>query len=942
MTSVHVALAQAHKSTDTTQRLHNLKIVEAILLEQKQEVTLNNIESVLLFYTDSENSLQLFVLSFIEKLCSLYVEVACIPALQTLLKFYNTHPSPVLQKRAILTLCSIYKPIFQWISASAKVAAVHRKAWELLCVLRDRIVHLIPSSVPEAVRLSIYKYIQRVILVQTPVSFEVRDRGASQTEDNLNFNVSTLPYDHSLLSRADLVTEANSYVSLLINYLRNPVSATSLIVLTNLLSEIARKRPDYYLPRVLQSLIRLCQAFPAFQPYQLVSLKKQIKVHFMALRSVPLAKDFYSQISAIIESFGGNKAGKPLYLEPGAREKRLREESSERLRPKRTKPATTSGSSAQLLMRLDGLPHHVIVDLLLAHLARLPTSMPASFPQIMTVAQLYTISSATHKTERAFSNGVQTSNLKTHIDLNLKCVQNVEDSSGPAGPARVLEPATGADPKSKHTPFKVKPVPLKNCDKLAAFSRLLDSENDLFLQSGARKIRRALLAKLAQVQQVFEKYKDPAHSDFNDFTVLLRDVLTKDIRKHQTLAVAWLYEEYTSAMHKRRFGDKEIPTALCAGSGFAIEEAPTNSFKVDINTTDLEGAAGQMSRGAPPQYLERYLACYDFIVKIVKGIVNNEHRETLFRRFLLEVPEVSIEAFKAIEEFCNDEYRAKFGFESLYELVLYRPRYRAYSLNTLLAFTIIEKKLIRSLSGQVCVRLCAIDGDIKAKICNFAMKCLRYLEREPPDDVQEERSADDSVEQPSAGDAISTDPSTQESADRPSKRWPLESVQAYSSLFFALCMETPEFLKSLLPVYAQVKSEVQRGFLQAVTPVVLNFHSDAIFQKLFQNAPENSYQLLLFMLEIYTKHAPERGACGLYPRVIRQTEVPRGYINTSYNEITKERYTFRATEACFASRKSNAEVDVLFAGKAVRGSGAAHFAYRLPFSRARHFCDPAD
>jgi hypothetical protein len=70
---------------------------------------------------------------------------------------------------------------------------------------------------------------------------------------------------------------------------------------------------------------------------------------------------------------------------------------------------------------------------------------------------------------------------------------------------------------------------------------------------------------------VFEKYKDPAHSDFNvilvssilrcysfflkDFTVLLRDVLTKDIRKHQTLAVAWLYEEYTSAMHKRRFGD---------------------------------------------------------------------------------------------------------------------------------------------------------------------------------------------------------------------------------------------------------------------------------------------------------------------------------------------------------------------------------------------------
>jgi hypothetical protein len=31
---VHVALAQAHKSTDTTQRLHNLKIVEAILLEQ--------------------------------------------------------------------------------------------------------------------------------------------------------------------------------------------------------------------------------------------------------------------------------------------------------------------------------------------------------------------------------------------------------------------------------------------------------------------------------------------------------------------------------------------------------------------------------------------------------------------------------------------------------------------------------------------------------------------------------------------------------------------------------------------------------------------------------------------------------------------------------------------------------------------------------------------
>jgi hypothetical protein len=68
--------------------------------------------------------------------------------------------------------------------------------------------------------------------------------------------------------------------------------------------------------------------------------------------------------------------------------------------------------------------------------------------------------------------------------------------------------------------------------------------------------------------------------------------------------------------------------------------------------------------------------------------------------------------------------------------------------------------------------------------------------------VKEERSADDSVEQPSAGDAISTDPSTQESADRPSKRWPLESVQAYSSLFFALCMETPEFLKRLLLHYA--------------------------------------------------------------------------------------------------------------------------------------------
>jgi hypothetical protein len=58
---------------------------------------------------------------------------------------------------------------------------------------------------------------------------------------------------------------------------------------------------------------------------------------------------------------------------------------------------------------------------------------------------------------------------------------------------------------------------------------------------------------------------------------------------------------------------------------------------------------------------------------------------------------------------------------------------------------------------------------------------------------------------------------------------------------------------ALITIFTSALGQAAANNVQ-VTPVVLNFHSDAIFQKLFQNAPENSYQLLLFMLEIYTKH----------------------------------------------------------------------------------------
>ncbi|KAL5550451.1 hypothetical protein UlMin_000627 [Ulmus minor] len=172
-------------------------------------------------------------------------------------------PTPAVARQAITCGIDLFRSTLQKITIqglySSELDDTLESSWAWMLKFKDKIYSIAFQPGGGGTRLLALKFVEVIILLYTP-----DPNGSSEPpskEGNLvEFNISWLRSGHPVLNIGDLSIQASQSLGLLLDQLRfpavNSLSNSTIIVLINSLSAIAKKRPAFY-GRILPVLLSL-------------------------------------------------------------------------------------------------------------------------------------------------------------------------------------------------------------------------------------------------------------------------------------------------------------------------------------------------------------------------------------------------------------------------------------------------------------------------------------------------------------------------------------------------------------------------------------------------------------------------------------------------------------------------------------------------------------
>ncbi|XP_042351036.1 symplekin [Plectropomus leopardus] len=826
----------------TDEKLTVLKQVQELIINKDPSLLDNFLDEMIAFQTDKSIEVRKIVIGFIEEACKRDNELLLrlIANLNMLLKDESVN----VVKKAILTLTQLYKVSLQWLVRSKAVSERQEACWDLVTQMKGDVLALLDSE-NDGVRTHAIKFTESLIITLSPRTID-SDVPKRQEGD---ISLDKVPRDHSYIRYDVLCEEGKTALEKLLKFMGHPaISSINLTTTLGSLATIARQRP-MFMSEVVQAYETLhANLPPTLAKSQVSSVRKNLKLHLVAVLKHPCSLEFQGQISTLLLDLGMPQS-EITRSTPAPREQRKRSRHEDYTEGKKIKmeptlieddedkeepaplsvPKPAAVPVAQSAIDLTAeflhplLTSENVANLVLISMVYLPDVMPASFQATYTPVE----SAGTDAQIKHLARLMATQMTAAGIGPGLEQCKAREDDAGkdegnegdsgtkdllikrkvPAvmvGQAISVVGGYAEKAQSPEAPTTVKRLP----------EPILPTTQTKLAGAGGRKkvfrlsdviqpLSETQIEKLTSraVKRILHSEKAIAQSGMSHVRVkLLSKLVTQfdgmmkedvlefilgDIRTRSELAFSLLYQEYNNYL-------SQLPTGL----------------------------------------LDSYDHC---LYTLLSGLQEKpEQRDGLFTKLVLEAPIITESALEVIRRYCEDESRVYLGMTTLKELIVKRPSRQFQYLHVLLDLSSHEKEKVRTTALAFLKRMYEKE-QLRDYIEKFALNYMQLLVHPNPPSVLFGADKDTEVAAP----------------------WTEETVRHCLFLYLSLLPLNHRLVHELASVYTEAIADIKRSVLRAIEQPIrgMGMNSPELLL-LVENCPKGAETLVTRCLHILTDKVP--------------------------------------------------------------------------------------
>uniref|UniRef100_A0A673AWW9 Symplekin n=1 Tax=Sphaeramia orbicularis TaxID=375764 RepID=A0A673AWW9_9TELE len=826
----------------TDEKLAVLKQVQELIINKDPSLLDNFLDEMIAFQTDKSIEVRKFVIGFIEEACKRDNELLLrlIANLNMLLRDESVN----VVKKAILTLTQLYKVTLQWLVRSKAVSDMQEACWDMVTQMKGDVLALLDSE-NDGVRTHAIKFTESLIITLSP---RTSDSDVPKRQEG-DISLDKVPKDHLYIRYDTLCEEGKTALEKLLKFMVHPaISSINLTTALGSLATIARQRP-MFMSEVVQAYETLhANLPPTLAKSQVSSVRKNLKLHLVAVLKHPCSLEFQGQISTLLLDLGMPQSeitrstpapreqrkrprhepyteGKKIKIEPA-----LIEDDEDKEEPAPiTAPKPPAAPVAQSAIDLTAeflhplLTSENVANLVLISMVYLPDVMPASFQATYTPVE----SAGTDAQIKHLARLMATQMTAAGIGPGLEQCKAREDEAG-------KEDGTGEDSGGKDLLIKRKLPAVMVGQAIsvvggyaekpttdapaAAVKRLPEpilpsAQTKIAGASGRKKVFR--LADVIQplsdtqtenltskaVNRILHSEKAIAQSGMSHVRVkLLSRLVTQfegmmkgdvlefildDIRTRSDLAFSLLYQEYNTYL-------SQLPAGL----------------------------------------LDSYDHC---LYTLLSGLQEKpEQRDGLFTKLVLEAPIITESALDVIRRYCEDESRVYLGMTTLKELIIKRPSRQFQYLHVLLDLSSHEKEKVRTTALAFLKRMYEKD-QLRDYIEKFALNYMQLLVHPNPPSLLFGADKDTEVAAP----------------------WTEETVRQCLFLYLSLLPLNHRLVHELASVYTEAIADIKRSVLRAIEQPIrgMGMNSPELLL-LVENCPKGAETLVTRCLHILTDKVP--------------------------------------------------------------------------------------
>ncbi|KAK5861582.1 hypothetical protein PBY51_022966 [Eleginops maclovinus] len=824
----------------TDEKLNVLKQVQELIINKDPSLLDNFLDELIAFQTDKSIEVRKFVIGFIEEACKRDNELLLrlIANLNMLLRDDSVN----VVKKAILTLTQLYKVSLQWLVRSKAVSERQEASWDMVTQMKGDVLALLDSE-NDGVRTHAIKFTESLIITLSP---RTSDSDVPKRQEG-DISLDKVPRDHSYIRYSALCEEGKAALEKLLKFMVHPaISSINLTTTLGSLATIARQRP-MFMSEVVQAYEMLhANLPPTLAKSQVSSVRKNLKLHLVAVLKHPCSLEFQGQISTLLLDLGMAQSeitrstpapreprkrprhdeyteGKKVKMEPALNED---DEDKEEPPPQSLpKPAAVPGAQSAIDLTAEFLhpllsPENV-ANLVLISMVYLPDIMPASFQATYTPVE----SAGTDAQIKHLARLMATQMTAAGIGPGLEQCKAREDNAGKdnedeAGSKDLLIKrklpgvmvgqaisVVGGYEKEKapaEAPATVKRLPepivptaqtkmtgASGRKKVFRLSDVVQPLSDTQIEKlTSRAVKRILHSEKAIAQSGMSHVRVKLLSKLvTQFEGMMKeDVLAfilEDIRTRSDLAFSLLYQEYNTYL-------SQLPNGL----------------------------------------LDSYDHC---LCTLLSGLQEKpEQRDGLFTKLVLEAPLITESALEVIRRYCEDESRVYLGMTTLKELIVKRPSRQFQYLHVLLDLSSHEKEKVRTTALAFLKRMYEKD-QLRDYIEKFALNYMQLLVHPNPPSLLFGADKDTEVAAP----------------------WTEETVRQCLFLYLSLLPLNHRLVHELASVYTEAIADIKRSVLRAIEQPIrgMGMNSPELLL-LVENCPKGAETLVTRCLHILTDKVP--------------------------------------------------------------------------------------
>lgn len=822
----------------TDSKLTVLKQVQELIINKDPSLLDNFLDEMIAFQTDKSMEVRKFVIGFIEEACKRDNELLLrlIANLNMLLKDESVN----VVKKAILTLTQLYKVALQWLVRSKAVSEMQEACWDMVTQMKEEVLALLDFD-NDGVRTHAIKFTESLIVTLSP---RTSDSDTPKRQEG-DISLDKVPKDHSYIRYDTLCEEGKSALEQLLKFMVHPaITSINLTTALGSLATLARQRP-MFMSKVVQAYETLhANLPPTLAKSQVSSVRKNLKLHLVAVLRHPCSLEFQGQISTLLLDLGMSQA-EITRTTPPAREQRKRprhepytegkkikiepvlmeddEDKEEPAPPSVSKPSSVPAPQSAIDLTAEYLrpllsPDNV-ANLVLISMVYLPDVMPASFQATYTPVE----SAGTDAQIKHLARLMATQMTSAGIGPGLEQFKAREEDMGREGGneegessskdllikrrvslGQAISVVGGYEKTQSPDAPQVKRLPEPILPSTQTKTPGASGRKKVFrLADVVQPLTEAQVEKLTNmaVKRILNSEKAIAQSGMAHVRVKLLarlvtqfegmmkgdvlDFILEDIRGRCDLAFSLLYQEYNTYLSQQ-----------------------------------------------PAGLLDSYDYC---LFTLLSGLQEKpEQRDGLFTKLVLEAPLITESALEVIRRYCEDESRVYLGMSTLKELIVKRPSRQFQYLHVLLDLSSHEKEKVRSQALGFIKRIYEKD-QLRDYIEKFALNYMQLLVHPNPPSLLFGADKDTEVASP----------------------WTEETVRQCLYLYLSLLPLNHRLVHELASVYTEAIADIKRSVLRVIEQPIrgMGMNSPDLLL-LVENCPKGAETLVTRCLHILTDKVP--------------------------------------------------------------------------------------